>query len=68
VRRLGWAEDELSPDRAAGVAAPIRDPDGEVAAALCLFPPGRCGSGELRRHGPLAVAAAAQISDAMRRR
>lgn len=68
VRRLGWAQDDPGGDRPAGVAAPIRDPAGEVAAALCLAPPGRCGASELQRHAPLAVAAAAQISDAMRKR
>jgi DNA-binding IclR family transcriptional regulator len=68
VRRMGWAQDAPCGEAGAGVAAPIRDAGGDVAAALSVVPAGVCEGTELRRHVPLAVAAAAQISDAIRRR
>jgi IclR family KDG regulon transcriptional repressor len=63
VRRVGWAQDGHPATR---VAAPVRDPDGDVAAAICLVPPVAAGERDLQHHASLAVAAAARISEAMR--
>ena len=74
IRGQGWAADASTGDRepgheaasSAGVAAPIRDPDGGVAAAICLISPGPPGELEIRRTALLAVAAATRISQALR--
>ncbi len=67
VRCTGWAYDPPRSPRAS-VAAPIRDPEGDVVAALRVQP--GCEEDELglRRHATLAVAAANRISHALRTR
>jgi IclR family transcriptional regulator, KDG regulon repressor len=68
VRRCGWALDRPSAGAPACVAAPVRDADGDVAAAISLTPPRAAGGHELYRHARLVVAAATRISTAMRGR
>ncbi len=63
IRRNGWAHD--GGPRPGTVAAPIRDHDGRVMAAISLLPATPSGPAD-ERHAPVAVAAAARISEAIR--
>jgi len=66
VRRCGWALDVPVAGTPTCVAAPVRDADGAVAAAISLAPPHAAGGPEVYRHARLVVAAASRISEAMR--
>ncbi|HEY6399543.1 MAG TPA: IclR family transcriptional regulator C-terminal domain-containing protein [Solirubrobacteraceae bacterium] len=68
VRLHGWAGDDA--DAAAScraVAAPVRDVDGDVAAAISLDLVDQCAASHVHLHARMAVAAASRISEAMRR-
>jgi DNA-binding IclR family transcriptional regulator len=67
VRLHGWAGDDVDePARSYGVAAPVRDSDGDVAAAISLDLTDPWASSNVYLHAKVAVAAASRISDAMR--
>jgi DNA-binding IclR family transcriptional regulator len=67
VRLNGWAHDEADHTvHRNAVAAPVRDMDGDVAAALSLDLADRCAMGDVHLHARMAVAAASRISEAMR--
>lgn len=67
VRRNGWAHDEGGDaTRRDAVAAPVRDSDGDVAAALSLDLTDRCAAGDIHLHARMAVATASRISAAIR--
>ncbi len=67
VRLTGWAHDDADHTvHRNAVAAPVRDTDGDVAAALSLDLADRCATGDLHRHARMAVAAASRISEAIR--
>jgi IclR family transcriptional regulator, KDG regulon repressor len=67
IRLHGWAEDD--PGEQLGgcaVAAPVRDADGDVAAALSLDLSDTCPSADVHVQAQVAVAAASRISQAIR--
>lgn len=67
VRQDGWACDEPGHRPAAGaVAAPVKDTDGDVAAAISLSPTAACPIRDPNAYVRLAVASASRISRAMR--
>ncbi len=67
VRHDGWACDEPGPPRRdAAVAAPVRDSDGDVAAAISLSPTASCPIREQDAYVRIAVAAASRISRGIR--
>jgi DNA-binding IclR family transcriptional regulator len=66
VRLHGWAGDDADETaRSHGVAAPVRDVDGDVAAAISLDLVGQCAP-NVHLDARMAVAAASRISEAMR--
>ena len=67
VRLYGWAGDDVTrPAVSYGVAAPVRDTDGDVAAAISLDLTDRSAPSNVHLHAKVAVAAASRISEAMR--
>jgi DNA-binding IclR family transcriptional regulator len=67
VRDNGWACDEPGHPRPDGaVAAPVRDSEGDVAAAISLSPTASCPIREQDAYVRIAVAAASRISRRMR--
>lgn len=68
VRRCGWAWDGPVRSGPVRIAAPVRDTDGEVAAAISLAPPPSVADVDIYHGARLVVAAAARISEAMRGR
>ncbi len=67
VRLHGWAGDDAAEtDSSHAVAAPVRDVDGDVAAAISLDLMDRCAASNVHLHARVAVAAASRISEAMR--
>ena len=66
VAHIGWALDNPAGVARLSVAAPVRDIDGGVAAAISLAAQGVGNGLDAYRHARLAVAAAARISEAMR--
>lgn len=69
VRRRGWAQSvgEREPG-VASVSAPVRGPGGKIIAALSVSGPiERFGRAPGRLHAPAAVAAAARLTEALRR-
>jgi IclR family transcriptional regulator, KDG regulon repressor len=68
VRLLGWARDDAEGSvRSCTVAAPVRDPEGVVAAAIGLDLADRVSRINADAHTRAVVAAASKISAAMRR-
>jgi DNA-binding IclR family transcriptional regulator len=66
VRRVGWALDRVHDDGVPGVAAPVREAGGEIAAAISLNAHRLRTGCDTYRHVQLAVAAAGRISNALR--
>lgn len=67
VRLLGWARDDAEASvRSCTVAAPVRDPEGVVAAAISLDLADRVSRINADAHTRAVVAAASRISAAMR--
>jgi len=68
IRRTGWAQDNpVSPGGRCSVSAPVRDPDGEVCAAITLERRGEDTPANLELHARIVVSAAGRISQAIRR-
>jgi DNA-binding IclR family transcriptional regulator len=69
VRLHGWARDEADGNvRSCAVAAPVRDAEGSVAAAISLDLADRCSRMHAELHTRAVIAAASKISAAMRQR
>lgn len=69
VRLHGWAHDGADATQGFhAVAAPVRGPDGDVAAALSLDLTDPSATADVDRHARVAVAAASRISQAIRHR
>ncbi|MGI8573154.1 MAG: IclR family transcriptional regulator [Solirubrobacteraceae bacterium] len=67
IRLHGWAGDEIDEMAGAGaVAAPVRDADGDVAAAISLDLADSCRPAEIHLQAHVAVAAASRISQSIR--
>jgi IclR family transcriptional regulator, KDG regulon repressor len=68
IRLHGWAGDDAdaTPRGGCAVAAPVRDADGDVAAAISLDLASICTTASVDLHARVAVAAASRISDAIR--
>jgi len=67
VRRHGWAHNGAEePHDSSAVAAPVRDADGNVAAAISLDLLDRFSTSNVDLHARAVVAAASRISAAMR--
>jgi DNA-binding IclR family transcriptional regulator len=67
VRRHGWAHNDAEePHDSSAVAAPVRDADGTVAAAISLDLLDRFSTSNVDLHARAVVAAASRISAAMR--
>lgn len=67
VRLHGWAGDDIGAmAQGCAVAAPVRDSDGGVAAAISLDLIDLYASSNIHLHARVAVAAASRISEAMR--
>jgi DNA-binding IclR family transcriptional regulator len=68
IRMIGWAPDKpAQPGGRLGVSAPVRDSDGVVAAAISLELRGEDTLANIELHARIVVAAAARISQAVRR-
>jgi DNA-binding IclR family transcriptional regulator len=69
VRRHGWAHNDAEePHDSSAVAAPVRDADGNVAAAISLDLLDPFSTSNIDLHARAVVAAASRISAAMRHR
>ena len=67
IRLYGWADDDpVEPIGNYAVAAPVRDPDGDVAAAISVQLARAGANSNVHLHAKVAVAAASRISEAMR--
>ena len=69
VRRRGWAESvNEREDGVCSISAPIRNPSGQVIAAISISgPTGRMGTTPGRRYAPLVMAAGKYLTDALLR-
>lgn len=67
IRLYGWADDDPGvPLGNCAAAAPVRDPDGDVAAAISVQLARAGAHSNIHLHAKVAVAAASRISEAMR--
>ncbi|MGB8020058.1 MAG: IclR family transcriptional regulator [Candidatus Nanopelagicales bacterium] len=69
VRRRGWAQSVAEREQGvASVSAPVRGPSNKVVAAICVSGPlERMGRVPGRRHSNALLAAAARLTEALRR-
>ncbi|PKU93470.1 IclR family transcriptional regulator [Bifidobacterium thermophilum] len=69
VRKRGWAESvNEREDGVCSISAPIRNPSGQVIAAISISgPTGRMGTAPGRRYAPLVMAAGKYLTEALLR-